>query len=73
MSSDLQDVTLGEVYRLCQSIDAKVEKQNGRVSRHTERLDAVEKDLVRVKTIWSIAVIALGLAADSLKRRIGLS
>jgi hypothetical protein len=32
MSGDDQHVSLGEVYRLCQSIEAKVNAQNGRVS-----------------------------------------
>lgn len=73
MSDSIDQVTLGEVYRLCQSIDAKVEKQNGRVSHHTERLEAVEKDLVRVKTIWMIAVLGVSLIADTIKRKLGLA
>lgn len=64
--SDDQDVTLGEVFRLCQSIERKVETQNGRVN-------ALEKDAVRIKTIWTVAVVAFSVLGDALKHKLGIS
>lgn len=60
-----QDVTLGEVYRLCERIEGKVDKTNGRVT-------ALEKDAIRIKTLWSVAVVAGGLGLDWLRHRLGL-
>lgn len=62
---DQRDVTLGEVYRLCQSIDKKVDAQNGRVT-------AVEKDVIRIKAFWTSGVFALSLGAGYLKGKLGL-
>jgi hypothetical protein len=64
--SDEQDVTLGEVYRLCQRIEEKVDKTNGRVTK-------LEQDAIRVKTIWTAAVIAFGFFADWIRHKVGLS
>lgn len=63
--SDERDYTLGEVYRLCERIEEKVDKTNGRVT-------ALEKDAIRIKTLWSVSVVAVGLFADSIKHRLGL-
>lgn len=60
-----QDVTLGEVYRLCQAIDGKVEKQGSRVN-------ALERDALRIKTIWTATVVVLGFFADSIRHRLGM-
>lgn len=62
---DEQPVTLGEVYRLCLSIQRDVRAQNGRVR-------ALERDAARLKTVWVLIVIALGLGIDWAKRKMGL-
>lgn len=67
-----QDITLGEVYRLCQSIDHKVEKQNGRVGKIEDRCDALEKDAIRIKTIWAAAIVLVGFFIDSVKHKLGM-
>ena len=64
--SDEQEVTLGEVYRLCQRIEGKVDTTNGRVHN-------LEQDAIRIKTLWSVGVVTLGMFADTIKHRIGLS
>lgn len=58
-----EQVTLGEVYRLCQRIETKVDKTNGRV-------DALEKDAIRIKTVWTGFVLAAGFGADWLKGKL---
>ena len=58
-------VTLGEVYRLCQSIKLTVDQQNGRIG-------AVEKDLIRIKSFWTAGVFAMSIFGGSLKSKIGL-
>jgi hypothetical protein len=63
--SDDQQVTLGEVYRLCVSIENKVKEQNGRVTK-------LENALERVKAFGFIGVIIAGLLIDWLKRKVGL-
>jgi hypothetical protein len=64
--NEQQNVTLGEVYRLCQSIDTRLREQNGRVS-------ALERDAIRLKTVWVGAVILLGFGIDWLKHKLGIS
>lgn len=63
--SDEQDVTLGEVYRLCQRIEAKVDATNGRVTK-------LEKDATVIKTAWTAGVLVLGFFADKIRRAVGL-
>ena len=60
--SDDQEVTLGEVYRLCLSIDETVKKQNGRVRK-------LEDDAIRIKTIGAIGVFSVPLLYDYIKTR----
>jgi hypothetical protein len=64
--NDQEQVTLGEVYRLCLSIHAIVNEQDDRIS-------ALEKDAIRLKTIWIGIVVALGFVIDWLKKKWGLS
>lgn len=64
--NEQQNVTLGEVYRLCQSIDTRLKEQNGRVT-------ALERDAIRLKTVWVGAVILLGFGIDWLKHKLGIS
>lgn len=61
-----EKVTLGEVYRLCQRIESKVDRTNGRVT-------TLEKDAVRIKAIGGIALLAVPFARDWIKQRLGLS
>lgn len=63
--SDQQDVTIGEVYRLCQRIELAVKEQNGRVSK-------LEKDATRIKTAWTLGAVIFGFFADFLRRKLGL-
>jgi hypothetical protein len=60
-----ENVTLGEVYRLCQRIEEKVDRTNGRVNK-------LEADAIRIKTIWTAGVLVAGVAADSIRRKLGL-
>lgn len=62
---DDQQVTLGEVYRLCIDIRAHVEKQNGRVT-------ALEKANERLKVYGFLALLVLGVVIDWLKKKAGL-
>jgi hypothetical protein len=57
--------TIGEVYRLCERIEEKVDKTNGRVT-------ALEKDNIRLKTIWSAVVLSVGFFADAIRHKLGL-
>jgi hypothetical protein len=59
-----EQVTIGEVYRLCQRIDAKVDLQNGRVRK-------LEDDALRIKTFWAFGAVAGGLGLDWLKHKLG--
>lgn len=61
-----QDVTLGEVYRLCKRIEEKVDQQNGRVT-------ALERDATRIKTVWTAVAVGIGFFADYIRRKLGLS
>jgi hypothetical protein len=58
-------VTTGEIYRLCLAIQADVKAQNGRVA-------ALEKDAIRIKTLWTSAVVVLGFFGDYLRHKLGL-
>lgn len=60
-----EEVTLGEVHRLCVEIRKDVKSQNGRVN-------ALEKDVIRIKTIWASAVVILGFFGDYIRHKIGL-
>jgi hypothetical protein len=57
-------VSIGEVYRLCQRIEAKVDLQNGRVRK-------LEEDGIRIKTLWSAGAIVAALGLDWLKHKLG--
>ena len=61
---DIEKVTMGELYRLCQRIETKVDLQNGRVRK-------LEEDAIRVKTIWTTGVIAAGFFGDYIKHKLG--
>lgn len=61
--ADQDEVTLGELYRLCKRIETKVDKTNGRVT-------TLEKDAIRIKAFWTSGVIAAGLMGDYLKHRL---
>ena len=63
--SDEREYSTGELYRLCERIEEKVDKTNGRVT-------ALEKDAVRIKTLWSAAVVFLGFFADAIRHKLGL-
>jgi histidinol phosphatase-like PHP family hydrolase len=58
-------VTLGEVYRLCERIEEKVDKTNGRVS-------ALETDAIRIKTVWSVGAAVAIFLGDTIKHKLGL-
>lgn len=60
----MSDVSIGEVYRLCQRIESKVDLQNGRVRK-------LEEDNVRIKTYGSIGVVALTVGLDWVKSKLG--
>lgn len=60
-----ENVTLGEVFRLCQRIETKVDATNGRVRK-------LENDAIRIKTLWTAGVILVGLAVDAIRNKLGL-
>jgi hypothetical protein len=64
MSSE-QEVSLGEVYRICLAIQADVKTQNGRVN-------ALEKDAIRIKTLWTAVVLIVGFFGDYLRSKVGM-
>lgn len=66
VSDNTDQVTLGEVYRLCQRIEKKVDTTNGRVTK-------LENDALRLKTLWTAAVVVFGFFADWLRHKLGLS
>lgn len=66
------DVTLGELYRLCQRIEAHAIKTNGRVDELETRTEATEKDIVRIKAYWSAGAVAVAVLGDWAKRKVGL-
>lgn len=72
MSNEHEGVSLGEVYRLCQRIESKVDKTNGRVDRGEDRLDALEKDSVRIKAFWSAGAVSVAVFGGYLKNKLGL-
>jgi hypothetical protein len=59
------NVTLGEVYRLCQRIDETTQKQNGRIRK-------LEDDNVRIKAFWSAGALMAAIGGDWLKHKLGL-
>jgi hypothetical protein len=59
-----EEITIGEVYRICQRIEAKVEAQNGRVRK-------LEDDSVRIKTIWAAGAVIVAMALDWMRRKLG--
>jgi hypothetical protein len=59
-----EDVSIGEVYRICQRIEAQVTAQNGRVRK-------LEDDALRIKTFWAFGAVAGGLGLDWLKHKLG--
>jgi hypothetical protein len=72
MSDNFGEPTLGEVYRLCQRIETKVDKTNGRVNEAEDRLEALEKDNVRIKAFWSAGAVSLAVFGNYLKNKMGL-
>lgn len=60
-----ENVTLGELYRLCQRIESKVDLTNGRVTK-------LEQDAIRIKTIWSAGAIVAGVFGGYIKQKLGL-
>lgn len=60
-----QHVTLLEVYRLCQRIEKQVNVTNGRV-------DALEKDAIRIKAFWSAGAVSFAVFGSYLKGKLGL-
>ena len=58
-------ITIGEVYRICVETKALVKEQNGRVRK-------LEEDSIRVKTIGALAVFAWVPLWDWIKHRVGL-
>lgn len=67
-----EHVTLGEVYRLCQRIEGKVDKTNGRVDEAEDRLGTLERDAVRIKAYWSSGAVAFAVFGSYLKSKLGL-
>lgn len=65
MSNEQQNVSLGEVHRICLDIKTAVKEQNGRVT-------ALEKDAIRIKTLWTGAVLAAAALWPYLKDKLGL-
>lgn len=64
--SDQREVSLGEVHRLCLRIEAAVTAQNGRVN-------ALEKDAIRIKTLWTALALVVGFFGDYIRGKLGLS
>jgi hypothetical protein len=60
-----ENVTSGEIYRLCQRIETAVMLQNGRVRK-------LEEDAIRMKTMWSVGVFVAVLGLDWVKHKLGL-
>ena len=58
-------VTTGEIFRICQRIEAAVKEQNGRVRK-------LENDAIRLKTIWSAGAFVVVIAGDWVKHKLGL-
>ena len=74
--SDEQQVTLGEVYRLCQRIEGQTSKTNGRVDVLEDKVEALERDKIRFKAYWTSGTVAAvagwEMTKDWLKRKAGL-
>jgi hypothetical protein len=66
------EVSTGELYRLCLRIEAKVDKTNGRVDRCEDEIDTLKQHMSAVKAYWSAGVFVLALAGDWVKHKIGL-
>jgi hypothetical protein len=60
-----EEISIGELYRLCLKIDAAVQAQNGRVQ-------ALEKDAIRIKAFWTAGVILASLFGGYIKSKLGL-
>jgi len=58
-------ITTGEIYRICQRIEEKVDKQNGRVRK-------LEEDSIRIKTLWTAGAVVAALGGDWVKHKLGL-
>jgi hypothetical protein len=63
--SDERDVSLGEVYRLCERIEKKVDLTNGRVT-------ALENDVVRIKAFWTAGTFGAAALWPYVKGKLGL-
>jgi hypothetical protein len=75
--ADQEHVTLGELYRLCQRIEHHVALTNGRVNDlegefESGRVRKLEDDALRIKTVWTLGVLSLGLLADTIRHKLGL-
>lgn len=62
--SDEQQITIGEIYRICVETKALVKEQNGRVRK-------LEDDNIRIKTMWSVGVFVAGFCGDWAKHKLG--
>ena len=58
------NVTLGEVHRICERIEAQVLLQNGRIRK-------LEDDGIRLKSFWTVAVIVAGPVYEWAKHKLG--
>ena len=66
------EVSTGELYRLCLRIEAKVDKTNGRVDRCEDDISTLKQHMSVVKAYWSAGMVVLALAGDWVKHKIGL-
>ena len=62
------NVTIGEVYRICQRIESRVVEQNGRVRK-------LEEDAARIKggwaAGWAAATVLCAVGLEWLKHKLG--
>jgi hypothetical protein len=61
-----EDVSLGEVYRLCLEIRRHQET-------HVARLDALEKAQERLKVYGFVGLVALGIIIEWAKKKLGIA
>jgi hypothetical protein len=62
---DQGEVSLGELYRLCERIERQVIATNGRVT-------ALEKDAIRIKAFWSAGAVAFAIFGGYIRSKLGL-
>jgi hypothetical protein len=61
---DQDKVTIGEVYRVCMRIEARVTEQNGRVRK-------LEEEATRLKTFAALGTVAGAFGIDWIKHKLG--